>query len=64
MPPLIGPELFSFNVLTRSSNHTTEELQQFVQDAIDLVGEDVFKTDGMKYTSQDDYNECGVAPTF
>ena len=64
LPPIIGPELFSFNVLTRSSNHTADELAQFVQDAVDLVGEDVLKVDGMKYTSQDDYTECGVATTL
>ena len=64
VPPIIGKELFSFNLITKSNNYTTEQLEQMVQDAIDLVGDDVLKTSNMKYTSLDDYNACGVEPTL
>ena len=52
VPPVFGKELFSFNLLTRSDNYTTEQLTQMVQDAVDLVGDDVFRMDAIKYTSK------------
>ena len=64
VPPIFGMELFSFNMLTRSDNYTTEELEKMVQDAVALVeGDDVFRMDSIIYTSKQDYDDCGVEPT-
>ena len=51
LPPVVGPELFSFNLITRSSDYTQAQLEEMIQEAVQLPGVDKLKIDGMKYTT-------------
>lgn len=60
IPPLIGPQAFSFNVLSRSSNVSVDE----IRDIILSVNASTFgqlDMSGMRINDAEAYQSCGVS---
>ena len=58
-PPVVGPELFSLNILARSTNNTETELAELLQEAGDLTN-GLIKMTGMRFTDKDTFEKCGI----
>ena len=56
----LGHGLFSFNVLAKSRDRSTEEIERMIGEVDGMVGEGVLKIENMRITNSSQYEACGL----